>query len=168
MPDSDAIVINTGPILALVAACGDLGILASVYRQVLVPFEVCSEVGAGGRVGFGLTEFAAADYLVKQQEPTPVTPYLSHALGPGEAAVIQLALDRGIPTVCIDESVGRRLARLSGLKVTGSLGVLLKAKRQGLPVRIQTCIERMRSHGVWVSDRVATDVLRHAGESGRE
>ncbi len=48
MPEIDEIVINTSPIVALVAATGDLRVLRR-YRRVCVPLEVCREV-AGGSV----------------------------------------------------------------------------------------------------------------------
>lgn len=40
-----------------------------------------------------------------------------------QPAVIQLALDKGIQTVCIDETVGRKIARLNNLTLTGSIGI---------------------------------------------
>lgn len=42
------IVINTGPIIALVAATGSLSWLAELYESVWVPHEVHSEILAGG------------------------------------------------------------------------------------------------------------------------
>jgi predicted nucleic acid-binding protein len=82
----------------------------------------------------------------------------------GEASVIQLALDLSIQTVCIDERAGRRIARLSGLRVTGLLGILIKAKNAGFQIRIAEAIARMRQHGIWLSERVVADALRQAGE----
>ncbi len=41
MPEIKEIVINTGPLLALIAALGDLSFLKSLYKRVLVPLEVC-------------------------------------------------------------------------------------------------------------------------------
>ena len=52
----------------------------------------------------------------------------------GEAAVIQLALEENIQTVCIDEAVGRRIARLNNLSLTGLIGILLRAKISGYPL----------------------------------
>jgi len=48
MPETETIVINTGPILALIAGYGDLSLLERLYRHVLVPFEVRQEIMAGG------------------------------------------------------------------------------------------------------------------------
>ncbi len=47
MPETDEIVINTGPILALIAGLGSLDVL-KMYHRVHVPFEVSQEILAGG------------------------------------------------------------------------------------------------------------------------
>ncbi len=44
MPDTKEIVINTGPIIALVAGFGDLNILQRMYQRVLAPYEVYQDV----------------------------------------------------------------------------------------------------------------------------
>ena len=54
MPES-AIVINTGPIIALIAATGDLSLLPKLYSRVVVPREVCDELLANGGTMFGAT-----------------------------------------------------------------------------------------------------------------
>lgn len=131
MPETDSIVINTSPLIALVAAWGDLLPLNKLYQSVLVPFEVCEEIHEGGKTNFAIAEFETADFLEKQTKATVISPFLRNSLDLGEAAVIQLALDQEINTVCIDEPVGRRIARLNELKLTGSIGILLRAKREG-------------------------------------
>jgi len=40
MPETEKLVINTGPLLALIAGVGDLSLLKLLYKRVLVPFEV--------------------------------------------------------------------------------------------------------------------------------
>jgi predicted nucleic acid-binding protein len=69
----------------------------------------------------------------------------------GEASVIQTALTHEIQIVAIDEKLGRRIARLHELKVTGSLGILLKAAKAGLVPSLEKCFERMHNHGIWIS-----------------
>ena len=82
-------------------------------------------------------------------QPTSLTSLLQNTLDSGEAAVIQLALNQGIQTVCIDESVGRLIARLSGLSLTGSLGILLRARQEGHPLSIREAIHSMKKRGIW-------------------
>lgn len=93
-----------------------------------------------------------------------IAPVLLNTLDRGEAAVIQLALDENIETVCIDEAAGRRMARLNDLSVTGSIGILLRAKSEGYQFLMQEAIERMKAHGVWLSARVIAFALTQAGE----
>jgi predicted nucleic acid-binding protein len=44
--------------------------------------------------------------------------------------------------VRMDELVGRRIAHLSNLSITGSMGILLKAKSLGYPVSILEAIKQ--------------------------
>jgi predicted nucleic acid-binding protein len=163
MHRTEEIVINTGPILSIVAALGDLDIL-QIYRQVWVPWEVCQEVLAGGPSGFAVSEFQAAQWLKTEASPREIAPLLANSLDPGEAAVVQLALDKDVQAVCIDEAAGRRVARLSGLSVTGSVGVLLRAKREGHSFSMRDAIQRMRQRGVWLSERVVNFALAQSDE----
>ena len=165
MPKSEKIVINTSPLIALVAALGDLTILSSLYTEVLVPDEVGQEILRGGPTNLGVAEFTAATWLNKQVAPLTISSWLLNSLDRGEAAVIQLALNQNIQTVCIDEAVGRRIARLSGLSVTGSIGILLRAKQEGHPIVIKKAIAQMLAQNIWLSNRVINFALRQAGES---
>jgi predicted nucleic acid-binding protein len=164
MPSTSQFVINTSPLIALVAALGELKILQSLYTDVLVPFEVCEEILIGGTTGFAVTEFQSASWLQKQSSPLNISPFLFNSLDLGEASVIQLALNQNISTVCIDEAVGRRIARLSGLSVTGSIGILLRAKREGYPLSIKIAIQKMLNHNIRLSQTVIDFAVKDAGE----
>jgi len=164
MPEAKQIVINTGPIIALVAALGDLHVLESLYQRVLVPLEVSNEIHTGDSSEFAAAEFDQALWLEKLSTPISITPFLANSLDSGEASVIQLALDENVKTVCIDESAGRRIARLNGLTLTGSIGILLRAKREGFAFSMQSAIQRMKDRGIWLSDKVVEFALKEAGE----
>lgn len=164
MLNKDKIVINTSPLIALIAALNDLTILQFLYQEVFVPWEVCQEILTGGKTNFGITEFNNATWLRKQTRSINISPWLLNTLDKGEASVIQLALEQNISTVCIDEVVGRRIARLSGLALTGSIGILLKAKEQSYPVDIKIAIENMLEKNIRLSSGVINFALRQAGE----
>ena len=155
------VVTNTTPLIALTAATGSLDVLRAVYSRVIVPYEVAEEIRAGGKEAFGLTIFEHASWLEVSPVPVVLPPYLQNALDLGEASVIQTALQLGVKRVCIDETIGRRLARLSNLDVTGSIGVLLKAKSMGYPVSMAEAIDRMRERGIWLSNVVIDFALTH-------
>lgn len=163
MPARRDLVINTGPLLAL-AAAGHLDILRDLFAKVVVPHEVVQEVEAGGRTQFAREEFRAASWLDKHTTATSLSPLLHATLDPGEAAVIAVAASEHIATVAIDETVGRRIGRLHGLSVTGSLGILIQAKRQGSPIMLRPSIARMRQQGIWLSEMLEKECLQMAGE----
>lgn len=162
MPDrGDVLVTNTTPLISLAAATGSLEILRFLYRQVVVPYEVAEEVRVGGRHAFGVDAFQHAEWLDIQTAPVALQPFLHNTLDRGEASVIQTAMNRGLSLVCIDETAGRRVARLCELTLTGSVGILLKAKRLGYDVSIPNALERMRAQGIWLSERVVQFALTH-------
>jgi len=160
MPKTEKIVINTGPLLALIAGVGSLSLLNMLYKRVLVPFEVCQEIEAGGVAGFGVGEFRKSHFIEKRSNPLNISQFLRNTLDIGEASVIQLALDENIETVCIDEAVGRRIARLNGLKLTGSIGILIRAKQDGFDFSMREAVNRMQSQGIYLSQRVVDFALK--------
>jgi predicted nucleic acid-binding protein len=164
MRKTTEIVINASPTVALVAAMGDLRVL-QIYERVWVPLEVCDEILVGGAARFAATEFSVADWLHKVDRRVALSPLLANALDVGEAAVIQLALDRQVKTVCIDEQAGRRMARLHGLDVTGSIGILLRAKEEGFMFSMRIALQRMRAQGIWISASVMDFAVAQAGEA---
>lgn len=164
MPETKELVINTGPLLALIAGIGDLSLLGQLYKRVLVPFEVCQEIEAGGASGFGVSEFKGSMFIERTTHLLNITLFLRNALDLGEASVIQLALDENIHTVCIDEAMGRRIARLNGLKLTGSIGVLIRAKRAGFDFSMREATNRMQSHGIFLSQKVIDFAIKQTGE----
>ncbi len=166
MPETERIVIDTAPLISLVAALGDLKVLQSLYSQVLVPFEVCQEILAGGSSGFAVAEFETADWLQKWSYPLEISPSLFiSSLDRGEASVIQLAINEKVLTVCIDETIGRRVAKSNGLLLTGSIAILLRAKKEGYSFSMQEAIQRMRNRGIRLSEKLVNFALSQAGES---
>jgi len=155
---------NTGPLIAITAALGNLDVLGRLYSEVLVPHEVCQEIATLRSCQFVQPEFARAA-LKRWPTPLPLAGWLANVLDSGEAAVIQLALNEKTGTVCIDEAMGRRIAKLSGLNITGSVGVLLRARKEIGPFSMKQALQRMKSHGVWLSDRVIAFALQQAGET---
>ena len=160
------IVINTGPLIALVAATDSLEWLPKLYGRIVVPTEVSKEIEAGGSRNPEYTALQAVSAFFHSIQPErPVPQVLVRELDLGEASVIHSALQLKIATVAIDEKAGRRVARLHGLKVTGSLGILIQAKQRGLIDLLAPCLARMRNRGIWMSSNLQKKALETVGES---
>ena len=153
------LVINTGPIIALIAALDDLDILKRNYDEVIVPQRVVQEILAKGSEQIDAKIFLNDKFLTKAQTKVTINTFLENSLDLGEASVIQTAINEGIDTVCIDEAAGRRIARLNSLKLTGSLGIIISAINEGENLDLEKSIEKMRNNGIWISDKLKERAL---------
>lgn len=85
-------------------------------------------------------------------------------LGKGETAVIALGLNISDSLLILDDRLGRRIANLCGLKYTGTIGVLVKAKQVGYIESVACAIALLQSKGMWLSDAFIREALRLSGE----
>jgi predicted nucleic acid-binding protein len=133
MPDeAEPIVINTGPLIAL-ASCGHAELLRCFHTRVVIPEAVMTELWRGDQALGHISRSLLCPEWMEISIPTQPTPPLLRAyLDEGEAAVITLALELGVQQVLIDERRGRLAARVMGLTVSGTVGVLLRAKKAGM------------------------------------
>jgi predicted nucleic acid-binding protein len=158
-------VINSSPLIALVAALPDFDVLASIVEKLIVPAEVIEELAIGGHKDPTADRVLAASWReVRPRMPTQFNPLLA-TLGSGEAAVIQTALDHPLPLVVIDELRGRRAARLAGLTVIGSLGILVELHRARLLDSVSDCIEVMKQKGIHLAPNLIQQTLRAVDEA---
>jgi predicted nucleic acid-binding protein len=156
----DRIAINTSPVLAL-ARADVLELPARMPVEFVCPTEVRTELDDGARAGYLPVH---PSWLKVMPLAAPLNALGRAALDPGEAAVIQLALEQGIATVCLDDRKGRRAALAAGLGVTGSLGLLVRAKTLGLLPAIRPIVERAERGGIWYDPALVRQVLAAVGE----
>ena len=157
------VVVNTTPIIAL-SLIGELDLLRSLYDQVVVPSAVEAEVLAGGRGGIGSSELREASWLRVVSLQDPRRAELLVDLDRGEAEVLALAQELHADLVIMDERLARLHAKRLGLTLTGTLGVLLRAKQLGHVRAVAPLIDRLRKGGMHLSDVVVTEVLALADE----
>ena len=157
---ADLVVINTGPLIIL-DRIGALDVVAQLPYHLICPDQVRAELDHGERVGHPRI---APSWLVVHPLKGPISPMILASLDIGEAAVIHLALEEGIGTVCIDEWKGRRVALSCGLRVTGVLGLLGRAKKIGIIRALKPFVEKAAEAGVYYHPDLVRAVLESAGE----
>lgn len=91
-------------------------------------------------------------------------PRLPATLDEGETQAITLAHTLRVPLL-IDESRGRPAARRVGVRVIGTGGILILAKRRGLLDRVVPALDDLQANGYRLSDPLCRQILRLAGES---
>jgi len=75
-----------------------------------------------------------------------------------------LALEEHAELVLMDELAGRRIATSVGLRIMGTLGVLLLAKRQQLLSEVKPLLDQLLAVGFYADDELVQQVLEAAGE----
>lgn len=144
---------------------GCLDLLEKLYRRVLVPEAVLHEVVSSGAGRVGARQVAAASWLERVQSPSPPDPLLAQELGPGEAEVIAVAYHLKARLTLLDERRARRIAEQAyRLRVKGSAGVLVAAKRAGLVRQVRPLLESMSAQGYFLSQRLIARACQEAGE----
>lgn len=101
---------------------------------------------------------------IKSPASPPTLP-LASDLGPGESQALALTLEAEDSVVVLDDGLGRRVAEALGLRLTGTLGLLIDAKQAGLVPAIRPLVDELQALGFRLSSRTRTDVLRLAGEA---
>jgi predicted nucleic acid-binding protein len=82
----------------------------------------------------------------------------------GEASAIALALETADNIVILDDWKARKLAERLGLTVTGTLGVIIRAKNTGLIPSIKPYLEKIRETNFRISEELEQIALKEANE----
>lgn len=163
-PNMAEAISNTSPLLYLYRI-GAMDWLAQLYQSVWAPSAVVLELKDGRRKGHDVP--ALGDYGWLEIVDPKYTPseWLALELGKGELGAMALALENPHRVVLLDDALARRTAHAAGLRVRGTLGILLDAKAQRLTERIAPWVDKVEDAGLWVSDEVRQRILHLAGES---
>ena len=157
------VVCNTTPLI-LLSKIRRLDLLAQLYEQVLVPQAVLAELdekpGPDVEVVHRLID---VDQLRVEDGP-PGVRHLPVELGRGEREAIALALACGADLILLDDQEGRTLARSKGLRISGTIGVLLEAKVRGHLERVRPELDRLVESGFWLAETLYDRVVREARE----
>ena len=144
------VVSNTTPIISLLKI-GKLEILKDLYDEIYIPQEVFNEIEAGKHKKYYLNLLTFEWIKIEQiQDRKSISYFLD--LDKGEAEAIVLATESEADLILLDESLGRFHAKHAGLRVTGTIGILVKAKKQGLISELKPLILELKEKGVWLSE----------------
>ncbi|MBI5140796.1 MAG: DUF3368 domain-containing protein [Nitrospirae bacterium] len=152
---------NTTPFIALCAA-NRLDLMPAILGGIHVVDEVADECAAGGLIP--VPDLRALPWItVVSSLPAPAASILME-LDHGERNTINTAADMKADLLVMDERIGRNVAEYMGLKVIGTLGILLKAKAQGLIPSFRNVSEDMQVKGIRFNPKLVERLAREVGE----
>jgi len=157
------IVSNTTPIISLLKV-EKLEILRHLYGKIYIPLEVYREIEAGKNKEY-YVDLAKIEWIkiAKVENEKSLLFFLD--LDKGEAEALVLANEIDADLIILDEALGRFHAKHIGLKVTGTIGILLKAKEKGIINEVKPLLNQLVQKGIWLSDNLINQILVHAMES---
>ncbi len=159
----DPVISNTSPLYYL-HRLGRLDLLRKLYGRVMVPEAVIAELRVGREQGEDAPDLAGLDWIEVRPVRVPQLIALITDFGPGEAEVLALALENPGSLVVLDDRLARAVAKGRGLTVTGTAGVLLRAKREGALPAVAPLISELTRLGFRLAPTAAQAILALAGE----
>ena len=90
--------------------------------------------------------------------------YLEMIVDKGEAEMITLAEEMNAEVVLIDDLKARKIAKLRGLNVIGTIGVLLDAKEKEIIKELKPLLDELIEKGI----RIRRELYDHALELANE
>ena len=156
-------VCNTSPIQYL-HQLGLLDLLPKLGGRVCIPPAVIEELAAGREAGVDLPDLTQLDWVRVRRPVSAAALPLVRDLGPGETEVLMLGLESRESILVLDDALARRVAVGLGLRLTGTLGILLSAKRKGLLIAVTPALDRLQTLRFHLAPHTRAAVLTLAGE----
>jgi predicted nucleic acid-binding protein len=159
----DALIVNASPLIFLGNA-GRIDLLRAVgAARVLVTDAVFNEVTLGGHADRASSALVKASWIERAGAPEIPPTIVEWDLGAGESSVVAAALTHPGASVVIDDLSGRKCALAMGVKVMGTLGLVIAAHRRGVVEDPRQVLLELRASGMWLSDAVISRALAIAG-----
>lgn len=133
---------------------GELNLLQKVYGQIITTIEIATEFGEQ------LPDWVSIHQVTDKYRQQ----LLEMQIDKGESSAIALALETPDCTIILDDYKARKIADQLGLHFTGTIGVIVKAKLNGVIPSIKPLLSKIRLTDFRLSVELELLALKEAGE----
>ncbi|HET6253141.1 MAG TPA: DUF3368 domain-containing protein [Puia sp.] len=154
MPRNYSAVIADASCFILLDKIESLPLLQSLFRTIFTSVEIAEEFGKPlpGWVN------------IKTVQDKNFQSALLLQVDSGEASAIALAAENQPSLLIIDDLKGRKLAQKLNLNITGTLGLILTAKKEGILPQIKPLFDRIQATNFRIGPSLLESILLEAGE----
>ncbi|MFY7741754.1 MAG: DUF3368 domain-containing protein [Flavobacterium sp.] len=131
-----------------------LDFLKSVYGQIVTTSDIVEEFGEQ------LPDWIIIEYVADKSRQR----ILELQIDRGESSAIALALETQNCTLILDDFKARKIAQQLGITITGTIGVIVKAKLNGIIPSIKPYIEKIKETNFRISAEIELQALKEAEE----
>ena len=153
------VISNSTPIIHL-AKIGQLDLLKNFFGTITVPQMVWKECTSPGASRPEIESILSADWIKVVKINDRIVTLLRHDIDHGEAEAIALALERKASLILLDDSDAREKARLYHLPITGTVGLLLRAYREGLLISFTETLDALESSGFRLNAKLKEKLMK--------
>ena len=147
-------IISDTSCLIVFAKINELDLLRRLFTEIVTTDEVADEFGQ-----------VLPDWIsVQSVKNKYYQEELKLKVDSGEASAIALAVENHDSLLIVDDFKARKLATSLGIDIIGSIGILVKAKNEGVIVSVKPFFERIRNTDFRISDDLESAALKEAGE----
>lgn len=148
------IVISDTSCLILLHKIGELDLLRKVYDSVSTTPEVVEEF-----------QDELPNWIkIESVRDKKYQAFLETQIDWGEASAIALAIETNADLLLLDDLKARRMATKLNLKITGTLGVIHRAKQIGVIEAVRPLIEKLKATNFRIAENIIEELLRRNNE----
>lgn len=158
------VISDTTPIISLLKT-GQLELLKKLFCEILIPEAVYRELVTNPRFQNEAEQIKASSYIRKvsiSNERSVEILRRATGLDLGESEAIVYTDESKAELLLMDEAKGRKVAKQMGLKVMGTIGILIAAYDAGLLKKeeIVSCLDILKNSGRFISEALYEQVLQ--------
>lgn len=131
-----------------------LHILHLLYPDVLITPEVANE----------FAELLPEWINIQSANPINISLFENYNLGIGEITSLALAIELKDRTIILDDDKAKRIAKSHNLDVTGSLGIILKAKEKNIISSVKDVLLKIKATNFHLPSSLENLIMKIAKE----
>ena len=126
-----------------------LDLLQKLYGEILIPEAVLNEIKTEpAKTVVNNSSWIKVKKIKKNDEKSLFRAKL-HA---GEVEVMVLADEMNADLLLMDDNAAKKTARFLGMTVTGTLGILIRAKKEEYIPAVRPLLDALLADGLYISD----------------
>jgi predicted nucleic acid-binding protein len=160
-------VINASPLISL-AKIGQLQLIEELCPNPIIPLGVAKEVFQGPEHD-PAKQWLAGGGKNWIREVAGVNPaIIAWDLGQGESEVLSWVYSHPDHTAVLDDRAARNCSRALGVKVIGTIGIILLAKNERKLVQVLPLLRQLEESGFRIEGNLLQAAMELAGETERK
>ena len=158
------VIVNSTPLIAL-CHVNRLDVLKELYGEVTIPQAVYDEISVKENSVCKKTVDEALEWIhVQKIQNIMAKAMFKSQLHDGEVEVMILAKEQDADIDIIDDQNAKKYAKYLGLPVTGTLGILIRAKQEGYIAELKPILDVMVQNGIYIKTGLIEHCLELVGE----